>query len=137
MVFDNVAMFDAVGTIAGAVVSVWAVLKIIVTIRDLMRKRRDEPFSEIEGKLDTIINDVDQIKKDMQEQADAIATLQLNELNSAFVHYVDHGRPCPMSVKSSLGEMFKQYKSKAGRNHVAEDYIERLIELPVDTHTMA
>ena len=96
-----------------------------------IRRRRTSPFRELDSKLENMMEQLRVIEKEARENTEAIATLQLNELSSAFVHYVDHNRPCPMSVKNGLSEMYKQYKS-TGRNHVANDYMERLIGLPVD-----
>ncbi|GEM_PF-2646191 len=121
----------SVETVAGCVLSVWGVLKILGMILMWIRRRRTSPFRELDSKLENMMEQLRVIEKEARENTEAIATLQLNELSSAFVHYVDHNRPCPMSVKNGLSEMYKQYKS-TGRNHVANDYMERLIGLPVD-----
>ena len=130
--FMDLDMVSRIEAVAGCIVSVWGVVKIVILILDCLRKRRTKPFDAISNRLGEILGDLEQIKDEAKDNAEAIATLQLNALNTAFVHYVDHGRPCPMFIKTSLSEMYKQYKSNGERNHVATDYIERLIELPVD-----
>ena len=47
------------------------------------------------------------------------------------VQYVEKEKACPMEVKQNIEEMYRLYVRDGKRNHVAADYLDRLMALPV------
>ena len=64
-------------------------------------------------------------------QEDALAGVQWQFLNRFYVQYVEKEKACPMEVKQNIEEMYRLYVRDGKRNHVAADYLDRLMALPV------
>ena len=118
----------ALGAGAGAVLSIWGVVALIQKLPAWLNKRREKKMEP----LNQILEELKALRTDAEDTKAAVATLQCDRLNQAFVNYVDRQKPCPMSVKASLSEMYTQYKTDKKRNHVADDYIERIMDLSVE-----
>ena len=129
MTAENVAFVD---TLAGCILSLWGVVKLILLFVDRCRKRRTQPFREIEEKLAGIMENLQAMDQQNKEQGEAIAALQLNELNTNYAYYVEKNRPCSNAVKTCLDVLYKQYTSVPGRNHVAQNFLEKLMALPTE-----
>ena len=79
-----------------------------------------------------IREDLGKIRTMEQANSDAIATLQCESLSHIFAEYVEKGKPCPISVKQAVAAMYEEYTKDARHNHVAKDYLERLMSLPAE-----
>ena len=69
------------------------------------------------------------IVKPLQDMNTAITLMQRERLESAHAIYVNCLGWCPSGEKTVLSDIYKHYTSR-GNNHIAEDYIERLVALP-------
>ena len=92
-------IFETVGVCAGAVVSLWGVVKIAAAISRFFREKRGRQWKEMEVRLEEIREDLGKIRTMEQSNSDAIATLQCESLSHIFAEYVEKGKPCPISVK--------------------------------------
>ena len=104
------------------------VVALIQKLPAWLNKRREKKMEP----LNQILEELKALRSDAEDTKAAVATLQCDRLNQAFVNYVDRQKPCPMSVKASLSEMYTQYTRDGKHNHVAKDYLDRLIDLPVE-----
>ena len=125
-------IFETVGVCAGAVVSLWGVVKIVAAISRFFREKRGRQWKEMEVRLEEIREDLGKIRSMEQANSDAIATLQCESLSHIFAEYVEKGKPCPISVKQAVAAMYEEYTKDARHNHVAKDYLERLMSLPAE-----
>lgn len=67
---------------------------------------------------------------DIKQLTDDVAYLQGDRLNQAHEHYINKGW-CTGSKKRELERWYKAYK-KAGHNHLADSYIDDIMNLPED-----
>lgn len=65
----------------------------------------------------------------LQTMATSITLMQRERLESAYAIYCEILGWCPSGEKTVLSDIYKHYK-KAGHNHIAENYIDRILELP-------
>ena len=147
------------GAAAGAIASVWGVVKIVDTIaaklRSWLKARREKkeaPMRELLAEMREQRKTLDKLVERMEtmERADTrrdekmsdiakkvdrleegVATLQSDRLNQAYDFYVDKHHPCPLFVKGSLTRMHDQYTA-GGHNHLHESYMERLEACPTE-----
>ncbi len=125
-------ILESVGVCAGAVVSVWGVVRIVTAVVRAFRDRRGMQWKETEKKLEGIQQELRKLGEIEQANSDAIATLQCESLSHIFAEYVEKGRPCPISVKQAVAAMYEEYTRDARHNHVAKDYLDRLMALPAE-----
>ena len=125
-------IFETIGVCAGAVVSVWGVVKIAAVLVRMIREKQGRHWRETEKVLEGIREELSRIGEMEKENSDAIATLQCESLCRVFAEYVEKSRPCPISVKQAIAAMYEEYTRDSRHNHVAKDYMERLMALPAE-----
>ena len=124
------SLFKPLGVCAGAVLSVFGIVKTVAAVLGMIRERRDAARKETEAQLTAIRTELAEIGQMQKRNADAIASLQCECLNRVFVEYVENQRPCAIQIKQSIAAMYEAYRLDRTHNHVAKDYLERLMALP-------
>ena len=61
-----------------------------------------------------------------------MATLQLKELNWAYMYYGIKHHPLPLHSKNSLKQMYEQYIASRRHNHVPADWPEKMNSCPIE-----
>lgn len=79
--------------------------------------------------ISVIIIFIRKIIKPIQDMATSITLMQRERLESAHAIYVTCLGWCPSGEKTVLSDIYKHYVN-AGHNHIADDYIDRILSLP-------
>ena len=122
----------SIGVCAGALVSLWGVVKIVASLIDGAREKREKVFRELERRMEAVCKQLEGLEKLCRDNADSVASLQCECLNRSFAEYVEKGKPCPLSVRQSIAAMYEAYRRDETHNHLAQDYMERLMALPAE-----
>lgn len=97
--------------------------------RDAGLQQQIEKLSARFGNMEQSIADV---KKDILENGDQMATVQNEKLNWAYVYYGCEQHPIPYQTKCSLEQMYEDYHTRHMRNHIPEDWKEKIESAPVE-----
>lgn len=142
--------------IGAALSLLWGIAKAVGALRVWLRKRyteRQEQLASPQKLLDAIAalrtelvaqneeqnrkiaalgEDVRRVEEAIDNNNDQVATLQLKELNWAYIYYGIKHHPLPLHSKNSLEEMYDQYKSSGRHNHVPADWTEKINSCPLE-----
>ena len=124
------AALRTLGALLGSAVSALGAVKAVRALLGRRRARRLGETEEMRRALEGLREDLRRLESLVQENAEAVATLQCESLNNTFARYVEEGRPCPIPVKQAAAAMYEAYTRDSRHNHVARDYLERLMALP-------
>ena len=124
-------MLKTAGVAASSILSIWGVIRLWESLGRHVRKKRSEPFEEISGRLERMERTLQALDANLLAQEEALAGVQWQFLNRFYVQYVEKEKACPMEVKQNIEEMYRLYVRDGKRNHVAADYLDRLMALPV------
>lgn len=79
--------------------------------------------------LGVILATINKMLRPIKEFNSAMALMQRERLESAYTVYVNVLGWCPSGEKSVLEAIYRHYK-EGGNNHIAENYLEVILELP-------
>ena len=144
--------------IGAALALLWGIAKALGALRVWLHKRyteRQEQLASPQKLLDAIAalrtelvaqneeqnrkiaalgEDVRRVEEAIDNNNEQVATLQLKELNWAYIYYGIKHHPLPLHSKNSLEQMYEQYTtgSKKKHNHVPADWTEKINSCPLE-----
>ena len=128
-----VEIFKSVGVAAGAMVSLWGVIRILESLRRMGKKRKEKPFAEIRDSVSAVESELGKMSAGMGHLEEAVTLVQRELLNQFYREYVERKQTCSLAMKQAIQGLYNQYVQNGKHNHLASDYLERLLALPVES----
>ena len=154
---DFLTSWYGVAVALGAALSLfWGIAKAVGALRSWLHKRyteRQEQLASPKKLLDAIAalrtelvaqneeqnrkiaalgEEVRRVEEAIDNNNDQVATLQLKELNWAYIYYGIKHHPLPLHSKNSLEQMYEQYTTGSKHNHVPADWREKINSCPLE-----
>ena len=130
-VLNSMELLKTAGVAASSVLSIWGVCRIWESAARWIRKRHRQPMDSLSSRLERMEETLARLDGALLMQEEALAGVQWQLLNRFYLQYVEKEKACPIEVKQSIEDMYRQYVKDGKRNHVASDYLDRLMALPV------
>ncbi len=97
-------------------------------IRDAGLQKQIE---ELNGRMECMEKSLIDVQKGLRNNSDQIATMQNEKLNWAYCHYGRDHNPISLQTKCSLEQMYRDYHTNQKRNHIPDDWEEKIDSAPI------
>ncbi len=111
--------------------------KMLETLEQMRRdqKERDsglqKQIEELNTRMGSMEKSLNSVQQRLRDNGDQIATMQNEKLNWAYAYYGCAHHPIPLQMKCSLEQMYRDYHTNQKRNHIPDDWEEKIDSAPV------